>query len=177
MKTDSRNITISTIIPRGDKLNNKANKVNNFLIQLCRDCNIPFIDHSKNINPHKHLNRSKLHFNITGNRMFIDNIKRFLIKYYGHAGQGSNINDLLNSCSVLTESSEKESVNSDPNYVITKNDSFAVSVPFSEKLRLENQNRLIFNHLNINSIRNKFEMLTNIIQGTLDILLVSETKD
>ena len=75
MKTDNRNITISTIISRGDKLNNKANEVNNFLIQLCRDCNIPFIDHSKNINPHKHLNS-------TGNRIFVDNIKRFLIKYY-----------------------------------------------------------------------------------------------
>ena len=82
MKTDSRNITISTIIPRGDKLNNKANEVNNFLMQLCRDCNILFTDHSKNINPHKHLNRSKLHFNFTGDRIFVDDIKRFLIKYY-----------------------------------------------------------------------------------------------
>ena len=76
MKTDNRNITISTIIPRGDKLNNKANEVNNFLIQLCRDCNIPFIDHSKNKHyVDKHLNRNKLHFNITGNRIFLDNIK------------------------------------------------------------------------------------------------------
>ena len=61
MKTDNINITISTIIPLDDKLNNKANEVNNFVMQLRRDCNIPFIDHSKNINPHKHLNRSKLH--------------------------------------------------------------------------------------------------------------------
>ena len=81
VKTDKRKITISTITPRSDKLNNKANEVNNFLMRLCRDCNIPFIDHSKNINPHKHLNRSKLHFNITGNRIFVD-VKRFLIKYY-----------------------------------------------------------------------------------------------
>ena len=71
-----------------------------------------------------------------------------------------------------TESSENESINSDPNYVIKKNSS-AESVAFLEKLRLENPNRLIFGHLNINSIRNKFEMLTNIIQGKLDILLVS----
>ena len=48
-------------------------------MQLCRDCNIPFIDHSKNINPHKHLNRSKLHFNITCNRIFVDNIKGTLM--------------------------------------------------------------------------------------------------
>ena len=77
---------------------------------------------------------------------------------------------------MLTESSENESVNSDPNYVIRKNDSSAASVGSLEKLRLENPDRLIFGHLNINSIRNKFEMLTNIIQGKLDIFLVSETK-
>ena len=73
---------------------------------------------------------------------------------------------------MLTESSENESINSDPNYVIKKNSS-AESVAFLEKLRLENPNRLIFSYLNINSIRNKFEMLTNIIQGKLDTLLVS----
>ena len=51
------------------------------------------------------------------------------------AGQGSNINDLLNSCSLLTESSENESINSDPNYVIRKNKSSAESVTVLEKLR------------------------------------------
>ena len=59
--------------------------------------------------------------------------------------------------------------------VIRKNDSSAESVAFLEKLRLENPNRLIFGHSNINSLRNKFEILTNIIQGKLDIFLVSET--
>ena len=51
-------------------------------MQFCRDCNIPFIDHSKNINPHEPLNRSKLRFNITGNKIFVNNIKRFLVKCY-----------------------------------------------------------------------------------------------
>ena len=128
MKTDNRNITISTIIPRGGKLNNKANEFNNFLMQLCGDCNIPFINQSNNINPHKHLNRSKLHFNITGNRIFVANIKLFVIKCDRDVGQGSNISDLLNSCSVLTEFSENESFNSDPNYIIRKNDSSAESL-------------------------------------------------
>ena len=73
---------------------------------------------------------------------------------------------------MLTESSENESVNSDPYYVIRKNDSSAESVASLEKLRLENPNRLIFGHLNINSVKNKFGMLTKIIQRKLDILLV-----
>ena len=43
-------------------------------------------------------------------------------------------------------------------------------------LRLKNTNRIIFSHLNINSIRNKFEDLINLITPYVDILLVSETK-
>ena len=43
-------------------------------------------------------------------------------------------------------------------------------------LRLKNNNRIIFAHLNINSIRNKFHMVTDLIKGRIDILLISETK-
>ena len=50
---------------------------------------------------------------------------------------------------MLTESSENESSNSDPNYAIRKNDSSAEFVASLEKLCLENINRLIFGHLNI----------------------------
>ena len=76
---------------------------------------------------------------------------------------------------MITESNENESINSEPNNLIRKNDSSPESVASLEKLRLENTNRFIFGDLNINSIKNKFELLTNIIQGKLDILLVSET--
>ena len=36
---------------------------------------------------------------------------------------------------------------------------------------------LIIGHLNLNSLKSKFEMLGEIVQDKLDILLVSETKD
>ena len=36
--------------------------------------------------------------------------------------------------------------------------------------------RLIFAHININSIRNKFDMLADLIVGKVDLLLISETK-
>ena len=42
--------------------------------------------------------------------------------------------------------------------------------------KIKNFNRLVIAHLNINSIRNKFESLTNIIQGNIDILVLTETK-
>ena len=40
----------------------------------------------------------------------------------------------------------------------------------------KNRNRIIIAHLNINSIRNKFEMLKEVIGNKTDILLISETK-
>ena len=39
-----------------------------------------------------------------------------------------------------------------------------------------NANRLFIGHLNVNSLRNKLEMLKEIVQDKLDILLVLETK-
>ena len=43
-------------------------------------------------------------------------------------------------------------------------------------LRLKNLNRIIIGHLNINSIRYKFDALKNLIKDNIDILVVSETK-
>ena len=45
-----------------------------------------------------------------------------------------------------------------------------------KELRNHNSNELIFAHININSIRNKFEFLTTQMKGNIDVLMVSETK-
>ena len=47
---------------------------------------------------------------------------------------------------------------------------------FLKSLRTSNPDKLVLVHLNINSIRNKFEMLSDQIKGNIDVLLVSETK-
>ena len=44
------------------------------------------------------------------------------------------------------------------------------------KLRITNINRILCAHLNINSIRNKIDMLADLVVGKVDVLLVSETK-
>ena len=44
------------------------------------------------------------------------------------------------------------------------------------EIRLKNPNRLIFAHNNINSLRNKFEMLQEVIGNNIDVLLISETE-
>ena len=43
-------------------------------------------------------------------------------------------------------------------------------------MRINHANKLIIVHLNINSLRNKFEFLFEFIRGKADILIISETK-
>ena len=43
-------------------------------------------------------------------------------------------------------------------------------------LRLKNPNRLICAHLNINFVRNKIDLLSDIIKNNIGILIISETK-
>ena len=45
-----------------------------------------------------------------------------------------------------------------------------------KRLRAKHFNRIIIAHLNINSIRYKFEMLCDLVKGNIDLLLVSENK-
>ena len=45
-----------------------------------------------------------------------------------------------------------------------------------QKMRLNCKNNLIIAHLNINSIRNKFDLLKELISNNIDILVISETK-
>ena len=44
------------------------------------------------------------------------------------------------------------------------------------EIRIKNTNRLIIVNLNVNSFRNKFEMLEELIKEKIDIFLISETK-
>ena len=43
-------------------------------------------------------------------------------------------------------------------------------------IRQENVNHVIFAHLNINSVRNKFDMLAHQIIGNVDVIVISEIK-
>ena len=45
-----------------------------------------------------------------------------------------------------------------------------------KSLRKVNLNKVIFAHLNINSTRNEFELLSEQIKGNVEVLIVSETK-
>ena len=75
-----------------------------------------------------------------------------------------NINNLsINSC---------DSLDGDPSNMSNEQGAHSIL----HQLRLSNVNKVIIGHLNINSLRNKFEMIMDILNGVIDILVVSETK-
>ena len=45
-----------------------------------------------------------------------------------------------------------------------------------KNIRIKNMKNVIIGQLNINSLRNKFELLAEVIKGNLDILIITETK-
>ena len=47
---------------------------------------------------------------------------------------------------------------------------------FLFNIRKHHSNKIIMAHININSLRNKFDMLTNSVSEYIDILMISETK-
>ena len=51
-----------------------------------------------------------------------------------------------------------------------------IHLKFLNDLKIQNVNRLVVAHLNVNSIEKKIESLKEIIRGNVDILVLSETK-
>ena len=45
-----------------------------------------------------------------------------------------------------------------------------------KSIRQENTNTVVFAHININSLRNKFELLADQVKVNIDVLMISETK-
>ena len=100
------------------------------------------------------LNRSKLHLNKSGTSLLIKNFSKTVNSAW--LINGNDNNEVLN----LTNSS-----------IV----SFC-SMSQLSNLRSKNTGNIIFSYLNINSIRNKFENLCELVAGNVDILCIAETK-
>ena len=74
-------VIVSGIVTRFDNLNNKATEVNNRLVLMCAERNIPFISHIESIDSSKHLNEIKLHLNFNGVKVFAENFSASLTKF------------------------------------------------------------------------------------------------
>lgn len=75
--SESTGVIISGIVPRGDDLNQNAEKVNEMLEKLCNDLNVGFVDNSR-IDPRKHLNNSRLHLNRSGSTELARNLQNII---------------------------------------------------------------------------------------------------
>ena len=73
LKGNSRDVSVSSIIVRGDKsnLNEKRCEVKAHLTEMCKERKLSLINHSKKIKP-KHLNRDMLHLNQKGSEVLVD---------------------------------------------------------------------------------------------------------
>ena len=109
----------------------------------------------------KHLNKGKLYLNDKGISSFVRNFRKFLnlleTSWY------ENKHNLLDVSSSSSLSGSLSLSKADNDYLRIK------------QQRIEHAKNNIICHLNINSIRNKFDMLDEIVK-TFDIFLISEWK-
>ena len=75
LKLDNNTVIVSSIVPRDDE--KKADEFNIILEELCNANDVGMISH-RNINPKRHLNRSRLHLNDVGVSLFVRNFRDFL---------------------------------------------------------------------------------------------------
>ena len=154
----SHDVSISSIVVRNDKFKEKAAQDNENLERLCAERNIYFINHAKNILP-QHLNKSKLHLNRKGSSILTSNF----VKAPSHVFNW------------LEETSDKDSFSECEENKLKSVDA-SINCSILGSLRRKHLKKLIIAHLNINSLRNKFQFLADQIKGKADLLMVSETK-
>ena len=66
-------VTISALVGRNDEYEDKRKRVNLILADLCHEKELRYVDHP-NIDPLRHLNRSRIHLNRTGDKIFEENL-------------------------------------------------------------------------------------------------------
>ena len=80
LKLEKNVVTILLIVPRKDSLNNNAQEVNSWLINMCSERNVTFIDHNDTTDTERHLNESKVHLNKFGTLEFAKNVCKVLLQ-------------------------------------------------------------------------------------------------
>ena len=77
VKSDTRSVSISSILPRNDNFNNKVIEVKKELEKMCNKEKLKLIKHN-NINPKAHINKSKVHLNRNGYLKLGKNFANFI---------------------------------------------------------------------------------------------------
>ena len=77
IRNDENTIDASSIIQRDNDWNEKVAQTNSYLVEMCEDENLIFVNND-NISPNIHLNRRKLHLNHEGTRVLAKNLLHHL---------------------------------------------------------------------------------------------------
>ena len=141
-------ILVSSIVPRRDNLNGKGRQVNNILQKLCVENNFAYVNHD-------YIKSRKLLGIIQNNDALIENVS-----------ETESNSELAKNLLEDTLESKSDNHENDEN----------ISFPFLKKIKSEHPKNLSFGQLNVNSIRNRFESVQEIVQNIFDIFLASETK-
>ena len=67
-------VYVSALTPRNDRFKDRVSEINNILDLMCKKRNIGFIWHD-NLDPRRHLNKSKLHLNKEGTSILTENFE------------------------------------------------------------------------------------------------------
>ena len=135
-------------------------EVNLHLKELNQEKNIFLIGNSRKIKA-QHLNKDKLHLIKYGLIVFSNNFVNEMSKVLHLQIDRGNSNANVKKCNFKDDLTAK------------KFDECNITL---KTIRCDNLNKLIFAHLNKNSIRNKFDCLATQVKGKIDILIISETK-
>ena len=114
-----------------------------------------------NINPKRHLNRSRLHLNDTGVSLFVRNFRVFLNNFDKICLQNKHSLAAYSSLSFNANISSTSMANNDLLEI--------------QQQTVDNVKSITVGHLNINSIRNKFILAESIVKA-FDLFLISESK-
>ena len=134
--------------------------MNAHLTEMFKEKKKNLINHSKKIKLN-HLNRSTLHLNQKGSKVLSDAFLKEISNVFNwhYSDEDSRLNH--EGCKSKFSLEDKKRID-------TKT--------ILKSIRQEHTNKLVFAHININSLRNKFELLADQVKGNIDVLMISKTK-
>ena len=171
VKTDANKVVVSSTLSRKDKFNNKAKEVNTHLQDKCSSNNLPLITHN-NFNPHYHINVKGLYLNSCGDKQLTSNFINFIEN--GEHNFRISLNDSYPH--QIVASTDRDELLDSFSADATLNNTNQSCLLKTKSFRFENPQNVIVGHLNINSLRHKFEPLKPFIYNAFDKFLVSETR-
>ena len=128
---------------------------------MCKERKLDLRNHSKRTKSN-HLNRGKLHLNQKGLKVLVDAFLKEMSNVFNwyYSDQDSRLNH--EGCNSKFPLEDRKKIDAKTVF---------------KSIRQENTNRLVFAHININSLRNKFELLADQVKGNIDVLMMPEKKN